>query len=544
MTAATERVGPMSALDNTGTFPRNVAWPPPDSNMSPFARGITGLFGQPSQPASDSHSRWLSSAKNAWGASVPNNTRSPLSASVANTFGGSFGAPAHQTVVGGFESGGGKSGSSSRRHSVSVVGGPGGRREQFGQLGMSVVSPPGRGLGPLGLSDEDLLPEQLGNALNLEIDQNRQRGVDIEVRDRGIPTTQSLPKFDTTRDSGIRASVGGGGAGTSPARGRPDQVQAPTDRAPSGETKSRFSFEPGPPAGRGGLPAPGIRASSALVLPPPRVPPTLAVVPAQDSRPFGLPPTGYGMPYHGRPPYGNQYPGPWSDYGRPPQGGYPGYYGGPPQGPMQRPPPPGYYGYPPYQQHYQQQPPQPYYPPPMSPNSPHPNSPSSFSQLSLADLGRGIPLHSLGPETPLYIVAFKAGRRDLFYCSDPTLLISNGDRVVVEADRGSDLGTVVYDSISIADIRDFQEKQATAALLSGASQHQPPGAAAIALTSPPKGQPSVLPELEGMDLDALLAGIGGGQMDIVQTPIRGPLAREIMPKRIFTKSSQSPEEQA
>jgi hypothetical protein len=166
--------------------------------------------------------------------------------------------------------------------------------------------------------------------------------------------------------------------------------------------------------------------------------------------------------------------------------------------------------------------------------------------LSLADLGRGVPLHTLNPETPLYIVAFKAGRRDIFYCSDPTLLISNGDRVVVEADRGSDLGTVVCDQVSMTDVLEFQEKQATAALMSGASQHQPPGAAAAALTSPPKNQPAVLPgELEGMDLDALLAGVGaGGQMELVQTPIRGPLAKEIMPKRIFTKSSQGPEEQA
>jgi hypothetical protein len=160
-------------------------------------------------------------------------------------------------------------------------------------------------------------------------------------------------------------------------------------------------------------------------------------------------------------------------------------------------------------------------------------------------LGRGIPLATLPPTTPLYIVTFKAGRRDVFYCPDPTLLISNGDRVIVEADRGSDLGTVVYDQLSPLDVREWQEKQATAALLSGASQHQPPGMA-VAGQPAKKVQPRVTAgELAGADLNTLLAGVGpgGSQLD-VGTAVRGPLAKEIMPKRIFAKSAQGPEEQA
>jgi hypothetical protein len=177
--------------------------------------------------------------------------------------------------------------------------------------------------------------------------------------------------------------------------------------------------------------------------------------------------------------------------------------------------------------------------------NPNQHSPSSFSQLSLADLGKGIHIGALPPTTPLYVVTFKAGRRDVFYCPDPTLLISNGDRVIVEADRGSDLGTVVYDQLTPAEVREWQEKQATAALLSGASQHQPPGMAVAAQSSPAKHKPGVTTgELAGLDLPTLLAGVGpGGQLDLSQTTSRGPLAKEIMPKRIFTKSSQGPEEQ-
>lgn len=132
----------------------------------------------------------------------------------------------------------------------------------------------------------------------------------------------------------------------------------------------------------------------------------------------------------------------------------------------------------------------------------------------------------------------------MFYCPDPTLLISNGDRVIVEADRGSDLGTVVYDQLTPIDVRDWQEKQATAALLSGAREHQPPGMAVANFGAKPTPRVGS-GELAGADLSTLLAGVGGGQMDspMGSTSQRGPLAKEIMPKRIFAKSSQGPEEQ-
>lgn len=47
---------------------------------------------------------------------------------------------------------------------------------------------------------------------------------------------------------------------------------------------------------------------------------------------------------------------------------------------------------------------------------------------------------------PILVVEFKAGRRDFFFC-DPPLVIRSGDLVIVEADRGKDLGKVICDNL-------------------------------------------------------------------------------------------------
>ncbi|KAI0005361.1 PSP1 C-terminal conserved region-domain-containing protein [Russula compacta] len=78
---------------------------------------------------------------------------------------------------------------------------------------------------------------------------------------------------------------------------------------------------------------------------------------------------------------------------------------------------------------------------------------------SINDLGKGVPLHAVPSSCPLYIVEFKAGRTDLFYATDLTLDIRVGDLVIVEADRGKDLGKVVNDSITLAEVEAFQKQQ-------------------------------------------------------------------------------------
>ncbi|KAI0960995.1 hypothetical protein AcV7_000219 [Taiwanofungus camphoratus] len=84
---------------------------------------------------------------------------------------------------------------------------------------------------------------------------------------------------------------------------------------------------------------------------------------------------------------------------------------------------------------------------------------ASDAGKSLNDLGKGVPLHSVPTSWPLFIVEFKAGRTDLFYCTDLALDIRVGDLVVVEADRGRDLGKVVNDTITLAEVEAFQKQQ-------------------------------------------------------------------------------------
>ena len=84
---------------------------------------------------------------------------------------------------------------------------------------------------------------------------------------------------------------------------------------------------------------------------------------------------------------------------------------------------------------------------------------TSDASKPLAELGKGVPLHAVPTSWPLYIVEFKAGRTDLFYCTDLTQDIRVGDLVIVEADRGKDLGKVVNDTITLAEVEAFQKQQ-------------------------------------------------------------------------------------
>lgn len=58
----------------------------------------------------------------------------------------------------------------------------------------------------------------------------------------------------------------------------------------------------------------------------------------------------------------------------------------------------------------------------------------------------------------LYVVQFKACRAEVFYVSEGTgLQIKPGDLVIVEADRGTDLGTVAHDNCSWAKARELKD---------------------------------------------------------------------------------------
>ena len=61
----------------------------------------------------------------------------------------------------------------------------------------------------------------------------------------------------------------------------------------------------------------------------------------------------------------------------------------------------------------------------------------------------------------LYIVTFKCHRADVFYIQEGTgLQVNPGDLVIVEADRGTDLGTVTYANISLQRARELKHQYA------------------------------------------------------------------------------------
>ncbi|KAI5799978.1 hypothetical protein EDC01DRAFT_612933 [Geopyxis carbonaria] len=84
------------------------------------------------------------------------------------------------------------------------------------------------------------------------------------------------------------------------------------------------------------------------------------------------------------------------------------------------------------------------------------NSPPSSAHRSML----GISMQSRSQQL-LYFVTFKACRGDVFYVQEGTgLRVRVGDLVIVEADRGTDLGTVIADNISWQRAKELKEHYA------------------------------------------------------------------------------------
>lgn len=106
-----------------------------------------------------------------------------------------------------------------------------------------------------------------------------------------------------------------------------------------------------------------------------------------------------------------------------------------------------------------------FYPHPPAGHSAQPVSHQIASESEYTNLGRGVPLHSIPSNAQLYIVEFKAGRKDLFFVEDPNLHLSlrQGDLVIVEADRGKDIGKF-FKPCSLDEVHAFQQRLVEAAL--------------------------------------------------------------------------------
>lgn len=140
-------------------------------------------------------------------------------------------------------------------------------------------------------------------------------------------------------------------------------------------------------------------------------------------------------------------------------------------------------------------------------NAPPPNTAES--------LGRGLPLANIAAGTKLYIVEFTASRTDVFYAENKDQDFHEGDVVIVEADRGTDLGTVINDTVTLEEVRAFAaaRRQATAGVPGRQGPVQVPG--------------------QGNLLQSQLRGVDVGHADPAETAAVQGLNKEIMPKRIF-----------
>ncbi|KAJ3111984.1 hypothetical protein HDU96_005093 [Phlyctochytrium bullatum] len=105
-----------------------------------------------------------------------------------------------------------------------------------------------------------------------------------------------------------------------------------------------------------------------------------------------------------------------------------------------------------------------------------PNDPHLFEEIddyfentehrtrAWVEAGKNLQMQSYPHPWPLYVVEFKAGRIDFFYVTE-NQTVKNGDLVIVEADRGKDLGKVINDSISnAAQLQMFQNQHGDAML--------------------------------------------------------------------------------
>jgi len=147
----------------------------------------------------------------------------------------------------------------------------------------------------------------------------------------------------------------------------------------------------------------------------------------------------------------------------------------------------------------------------------------------LSELGKGVPLHQIPADCRLYIVEFKGGRTDLFYASlNPSEAalesIQPGDLVIVEADRGKDLGKVVHNHISIDEVKKFQNQQVELILNQVNNNSNPAASSPLAIHSALASN-SIGPSPNG-DSQPNPANISR-------------LTKEIHPKKIFGKASHA-----
>ena len=89
-----------------------------------------------------------------------------------------------------------------------------------------------------------------------------------------------------------------------------------------------------------------------------------------------------------------------------------------------------------------------------------PPAPSRYA-ISGADDRQPQPLSEARKNQLLYLVIFKCHRADIFYVQkESDINVKAGDLVIVEADRGTDLGTVQHANVTIQKARELKQRYA------------------------------------------------------------------------------------
>ncbi|KAI9753815.1 MAG: hypothetical protein M4579_004996 [Chaenotheca gracillima] len=154
-----------------------------------------------------------------------------------------------------------------------------------------------------------------------------------------------------------------------------------------------------------------------------------------------------------------------------------------------------------------------------------PQSPSSGSNANMFSPPGHLGLSQPRQNQTLYVVTFKACRADVFYIQEGTgLQVSLGDLVIVEADRGTDLGTVANTDVPWSKAKELKESyiEEHYRWLMIFSRHS--GNAANANGAGPTGY---APPHNGMG-----SAVGGMGPPTGQHTMQEPTAGELKPKMI------------
>lgn len=150
--------------------------------------------------------------------------------------------------------------------------------------------------------------------------------------------------------------------------------------------------------------------------------------------------------------------------------------------------------------------------------------PHSLNPQAINEMGKGASLQMINPAAKLYIVEFKAGRTDLFYTNDQSLSIRLGDLVIVEADRGQDLGKIKEDKITVEDVKAFNAARKQESEINENMSARVKGALSGIFNGDVNGPQETH------------ASNGGAHALSSAPAVKPPAQKEILPKRIFGKA--------